>query len=92
MIGNAVGRGYFELLADLVDLRRKAFLPNGLEQKIVDRFLPIGERWKHKNYILKIISVVNGVTEAQLLRLRSPVSLHHASARGPSRASQLKPF
>ena len=43
MIGDAVGRGYFELLADLVDRRRKAFLPNGLEQKIVDRFLPIGK-------------------------------------------------
>jgi hypothetical protein len=61
-----------------VDRRRKAFLPNGLEQKIVDRFLPIGERWKHKSYILKIISVVNSaINKPQLLRLRSPDSLQH---------------
>ncbi len=48
MIGNAVGRGDLELPADLVDRRRKAFLANGLEQKIVDRFLPVGERRKHE--------------------------------------------
>jgi hypothetical protein len=39
MVGNAVGRGDLELLADLGDRRGKALFSNGLEQEIVDRFL-----------------------------------------------------
>jgi hypothetical protein len=48
MIGDAVGRSDSELSADFLNRRREAFFPNGLEQKIVDRFLPIGERGQHE--------------------------------------------
>jgi hypothetical protein len=58
MIGDAVGRSDFELLADLGDRRREAFFSNRLEKEIVDRLLPVGQRREHDAYILKIFSVV----------------------------------
>src|SRR5687768_10454544 len=48
MVGNAVGRSDLELFADLGDRRGEALFPNGLEQEIVDRFLPVGERGQHE--------------------------------------------
>jgi hypothetical protein len=95
MIGNPVGRGDLELPADLRDRRGKALFPNGLEQKIVDCFLPDSQRGKHNNhYILKLISVVNrAANKASSASLRSPTRSNvlqtYASARRPSRASQL---
>src|SRR5215216_5797424 len=96
MIRDTIGRGDFKLPANLMNRRRKALLSNGLEQKVIDRFLPVGERWKHDSGILNIYSVVNrAVNKASSASLRSPDSLQrtqtYASARRPSRALQLKP-
>src|SRR5438046_1636424 len=55
MIRDAIGRGDFKLPTNLMDRRRKALLSNGLEQKIIDRFLPVGERWKHETLYTEII-------------------------------------
>ncbi len=65
MIGDAVGRGDFELSADLLNRRREALFPNGLEQEIVDRLLPGSQRWQHGSGILKIYSVVNRARKAR---------------------------
>ncbi|HEX9455497.1 MAG TPA: hypothetical protein VGA27_14080, partial [Candidatus Binatia bacterium] len=49
-----------KLPADLMHRRRKALRANRFDKKIVDRPLPVGQRGKHKAYILKIFSVING--------------------------------
>ena len=63
MIGDAVGRSDFELLADLGDRRREAAFANGFQQKVLNRFLSVRQRRQHEPCILKIISVVNSAAK-----------------------------
>src|SRR5256712_14048957 len=58
MIGNSIRRRDLKLTADFRNRRGIAFLPNRLEQEIIDIFLPGSQRSRHKDYILKIISGV----------------------------------
>jgi hypothetical protein len=55
MIGDPIGRSDLELPADLMDRRREALLANGLEQEIVDRFLPGSQRGQHESRYTEII-------------------------------------
>jgi hypothetical protein len=47
MIGNPIGRSDLKAPADFVNRWSKALLANGLEEKIVNFFLPGGERREH---------------------------------------------
>src|SRR4030095_6057435 len=77
VIGNAVGRGDLKLPADLRDRRGKTLFPNGLEQEIVDRFLPGSQRGKHESLYTEIIFSSQGagkkraVLKVQFLSLRT---------------------
>src|SRR4026208_1723690 len=81
MIVDAVGGSNFELLADLGDRRREAFFPNRLEEEIVDRLLPVGQRREHDAYILKIFSVVKA-RQTRVQEFRSPNELPRSKLRG----------